>query len=238
MSDFRAYPQPTSTSAGEADDYLSGIDGGVRGLTVGYIADCDFDGVHPDAANLANLAAAAQVFRGLGARIVPAELPAPALRYRTAASVINWSESYTIHEHDFRDHAGRMGQALRDKMMAGLSLKAVDYISALRERRVLAEMTEGMMRGIDVLLAPGAFHVAAPFADPERTSAFSGVTLMTPFNISNHPAMTLCSGFDMAGLPTNIQLVGQWFGEATLLRAAQSYEQATPWRERFPSLEA
>jgi Asp-tRNA(Asn)/Glu-tRNA(Gln) amidotransferase A subunit family amidase len=35
-------------------------------------------------------------------------------------------------------------------------------------------------------------------------------------------------------LPTNLQLVGQWFGEATLLRAAFAYEQATPWRRDFP----
>jgi aspartyl-tRNA(Asn)/glutamyl-tRNA(Gln) amidotransferase subunit A len=59
---------------------------------------------------------------------------------------------------------------------------------------------------------------------------------MTPFSISGHPAFSLCSGFDADGLPTNIQLVGQWFGEATLLRAAFAYEQATSWRCTFPVL--
>jgi aspartyl-tRNA(Asn)/glutamyl-tRNA(Gln) amidotransferase subunit A len=129
-----------------------------------------------------------------------------------------------------------MGQALRDKMMAGLGLKAVDYIAALRERRVLAELNIAMMAKVDLLLTPGAFHVAAPFNDPDRLSAYTGETLMTPFNISNHPAISLCSGFDADGMPTNIQLVGQWFREATLLRASFAYEQATPWRERFPNL--
>jgi aspartyl-tRNA(Asn)/glutamyl-tRNA(Gln) amidotransferase subunit A len=129
-----------------------------------------------------------------------------------------------------------MGQALRDKMMAGLSVRAVDYIAALRERRVLAEANATMMRRVDLLLTPGAFHVAARFGDADRIAAYTGETAMTPFNISGHPAISLCSGFNEDGLPTNIQLVGQWFGEATLLRAAHTYEQATCWRDKFPEL--
>lgn len=226
---------PTSASA--PDDYLTNIEAGVRGLTIGFIADCDLDGVRPDPAIAANLAASVEVFAQAGATIVPMELPAPPMRYRNAASVINWAESFSIHERDFRDHAELMGQALRDKMMAGLSLKAVDYLAALRERRVLGELNIAMMAKVDLLLTPGAFHVAAPFADPDRISAYTAETLMTPFNISNHPAISLCSGFDADGLPTNIQLVGQWFGEAKLLRAAYAYEQATSWRDRFPALD-
>lgn len=225
------------TSAGDPGDYLASIEDGVRGLTIGFIADCDCDGVHPDPAILENLAAAATVFEQAGATLVPLDLPAPAMRYRAVASVINWSESFAIHEADFREHGDLMGQALRDKMMAGLGMRAIDYISALRERRVLAELNAAMMRKVDLLLAPGAFHVAAPFAEPDRIAAYTGETLMTPFNISNHPAISLCSGFDADGLPTNIQLVGQWFGEATLLRAAHAYERATPWRDRFPTVE-
>ncbi len=224
------------TSAGEADDYLVNLEAGVAGLTIGFVADCDCGGAHPDAAILANLATAAKVFADAGATIVPMQLPEPVLRYRDAASVINWSESFAIHEQHFRRHGDRMGQALRDKMMAGLSVRAVDYIAALRERRVLAEANATMMRRVDLLLTPGAFHAAARFGDADRIAAYTGETAMTPFNISGHPAISLCSGFDEDGLPTNIQLVGQWFGEATLLRAAHTYEQATCWRDKFPEL--
>jgi aspartyl-tRNA(Asn)/glutamyl-tRNA(Gln) amidotransferase subunit A len=224
------------TSAGEPDDYLSRIEGGVAGLTIGLIDDCDCEGARPDAAILENLAAAAEVFSESGARVVRMSLPAPVIRYRVAASVINWSESFAIHEAVFRDRADQMGQALRDKMMAGLSLSALDYISALRERRVLAGMNIAMMRTVDLLLLPGAFHVAARMDDTDGVTAYTGETAMTPFNISNHPAISLCSGFDADGMPTNIQLVGQWFGEAALLRAAYAYEQATPWRDRFPTV--
>jgi aspartyl-tRNA(Asn)/glutamyl-tRNA(Gln) amidotransferase subunit A len=223
-------------SAGEPDDYTGRIADGVSDLTIGLIADCDCDGVHPDPSILENLSTAAEALARAGAKLKPVAMPEALIRYRNAASVINWSESFSIHERDFRERAHEMGQALRDKMMAGLSLSASDYIAALRERRILAQANAALLAEVDLLLMPGAFHVAPPAADPARVAAFTGVTAMTPFSISGHPAMTLCSGFDDDGLPTNIQLIGQWFGEANLLRAAFAYEQATPWRDRFPVL--
>jgi aspartyl-tRNA(Asn)/glutamyl-tRNA(Gln) amidotransferase subunit A len=43
-------------------------------------------------------------------------------------------------------------------------------------------------------------------------------------------------GFDEAGLPLSLQIVGRHFGEATVLRIGHAYERATPWRERRPPL--
>ena len=232
-----AGPDPLDpVSAGEPDDYMAQLADGVAGLTIGFIADGDCDGIHPDAAILANLSEAAKVFEAAGAIVKPVAMPASFIRYRIAASVINWAESFAIHEADFRERGELMGQALRDKMMAGLSLPAVDYIAALRDRRVLTDANAALMAEVDLLLLPGAFHVAPPIDDPAKVAAYTADTAMTPFSISGHPAFSLCSGFDGEGLPTNIQLVGQWFGEATLLRAAFAYEQATSWRSAFPTM--
>ncbi len=232
-----AGPDPLDpVSAGIPSDYMARLADGVAGVTIGFIADGDCDGVHPDAAILANLSEAAKVFEAAGAILRPVAMPASLIRYRIAASVINWAESFAIHEADFRERGELMGQALRDKVMAGLSLPAVDYIAALRDRRVLTEANAALMAEVDLLLLPGAFHVAPPLDDPARVAAYTADTAMTPFSISGHPAFSLCSGFDADGLPTNIQLVGQWFGEATLLRAAFAYEQATSWRSAFPVL--
>ena len=215
---------------------LAGLDRGVAGLRIGLIEDPDCDGIHADPAVLANLAATADTLARAGAIVTPVRLPAPIVRYRNAASVINWAESYAIHEADFTRAGDRMGQALRDKMMAGLSLRAGDYIAALRERRVLAEVTDALMGTVDLLLLPGAFHVAPPVADPDAVTAFTADTSMTVFSMTGHPALSFCTGFDAAGLPTSAQLVGRWFDEATVLRAGMAYEQATQWRQRFPDV--
>lgn len=219
-----------------APDYCGGLSQGVAGLRVGYIADLDIDDAHPDPAILQNLAAAASVFEAAGAEIVPTRLPAPLIRYRRASAVINWSESYAIHEHDFREAGDKMGRALADKMMAGFSVRAVDLLAAQRERRLLTLATAPMIDAVDVVLMPGNFHVAAGLDDPARMTAYTAETAMTPFNLTGHPALSFCTGFDADGLPTSAQIVGRWFDEATVLRAGHAYEQATPWRDRFPVL--
>jgi aspartyl-tRNA(Asn)/glutamyl-tRNA(Gln) amidotransferase subunit A len=46
----------------------------------------------------------------------------------------------------------------------------------------------------------------------------------------------ICTGFDPGGVPLNAQIVGRYFDEATVLKIAQAFESATPWRDRRPNL--
>jgi aspartyl-tRNA(Asn)/glutamyl-tRNA(Gln) amidotransferase subunit A len=169
--------------------------------------------------------------------MVDARLPAPVSQYEGVTSVINWSESLSIHERDFTERGGEMGQALRDKMMSGCTVRAVDYLAAQRQRRALALSTDAVVRCFDAVLMPCAMHTAPPFSDPEAVTDFTRHKMTTPFNVSGHPGMSVCSGFDAAGLPTNMQIGGRYFDEATVLRVAHAFETATPWRERRPVLE-
>ena len=57
-----------------------------------------------------------------------------------------------------------------------------------------------------------------------------------PFNVAGYPAISMCSGFGEGGLPVAIQLVGKPFQEATVLRIADAFEKATPFRARRPAL--
>jgi aspartyl-tRNA(Asn)/glutamyl-tRNA(Gln) amidotransferase subunit A len=61
------------------------------------------------------------------------------------------------------------------------------------------------------------------------------VTMFTRlFNLTGHPAVAVPCGFTPAGLPASMQFVGRYFDEATVLRLAHAYEQATPWHKRCP----
>jgi aspartyl-tRNA(Asn)/glutamyl-tRNA(Gln) amidotransferase subunit A len=48
------------------------------------------------------------------------------------------------------------------------------------------------------------------------------------------PAISIPSGFNAAGLPMGVQVVGRPFDEATILRVAHAYQQKTNWQDRRP----
>ena len=50
-----------------------------------------------------------------------------------------------------------------------------------------------------------------------------------PFNYTGHPALALPVGKSSAGLPVSIQLVGRFFDDPLLMRAACAYQQSIDW---------
>ena len=54
------------------------------------------------------------------------------------------------------------------------------------------------------------------------------------FNLTGHPVVAVPCGFSAEGLPVSLQLVGRPFDEATILRLAQAYQDATAWHRRRP----
>ena len=53
-----------------------------------------------------------------------------------------------------------------------------------------------------------------------------------------HPHNYYMEWFAETGLPFSLQIVGRLFDDATVLRAGDAYEKATPWRDKRPILAA
>jgi aspartyl-tRNA(Asn)/glutamyl-tRNA(Gln) amidotransferase subunit A len=62
----------------------------------------------------------------------------------------------------------------------------------------------------------------------------SWVPYLNLFDLTGHPAVSIPCGFTEAGLPVGLQIVGRWYQDATVLRAAAAYEARTPWSSRTP----
>jgi aspartyl-tRNA(Asn)/glutamyl-tRNA(Gln) amidotransferase subunit A len=216
-------------------NYLDRLAGGVAGLTIGIMRDVGHS-VGIDPANATGIEDMASVLRDAGARLVDVCLPGPPLIYRQVTTLISGSERASAHERDFIAHGDRMGREFRDSMMAGLAARSVDYLAAQRRRRELAAAIDAVVASVDALFLPGMLHTAPPASDPERVKAFMSDAMTTAFNISGHPALAVRTGFDHDGLPTNAQIVGRYFDEATVLRVAHTYERARKWHERRPPL--
>lgn len=215
-------------------DHTEGLAEGVRGLRIGLLRGLPAGEVTADIA--AAVACGADALARAGASVFEIDLPAPLARYRRPASVINWSESHSIHEADFRERAGLMGRALREKMTSGSLVRAADYIAAQRLRRELAARTDALFAECDLLLSPGAYRVAPRLDDPDGVMAFTRESAMNIASLSGHPACTVPMGFDAAGMPLNLQLMGPYLAEARVLRAAHRLEADFAERARRPGL--
>ncbi|MCL2429888.1 MAG: amidase family protein [Alphaproteobacteria bacterium] len=119
--------------------------------------------------------------------------------------------------------------------MAGGLVRAEEYIQAMRHRTDLARAMQAAMASIDVMMLPTA-EPAGKLEPIAPQSLFTKVSYTTAFNVGGNPALSVCSGFAQNGMPLSLQIVGKLFDEATVLRAGDAYEHATPWRERRPVL--
>lgn len=227
-------PRDPASAATPVPDYAAALGQGVRGLRVGVLRRFHEQDLACEAEVSASFDAAVQTFAALGAQIVDLDFPIHTQDFRNCSRLINAGECYAIHERDFVERRALMGPALRDKLTAGLALRATDYLRAQRARRALAVAVAAAFARCDVVLCVTTMRRAPMFDDTPGVIAFTFESATAPFSISGHPALSMCSGFSSDGLPLAIQIAGRPFDEATLLRAAAAFEQATDTRARRP----
>jgi len=75
-----------------------------------------------------------------------------------------------------------------------------------------------------------AFRIGEKADDPLQMYLSDIFTISV--NLAGIPALSMPCGLTRAGLPIGLQLLGKPFDEATLLRAAYAYEQATEWHKK------
>jgi aspartyl-tRNA(Asn)/glutamyl-tRNA(Gln) amidotransferase subunit A len=146
------------------------------------------------------------------------------------------AEAYAIHEANLRTRFTDYGEIFRDRMaLAGL-ITGGDYIQALRRRRELVDELDRAMADLDLVMTAAAPSEAPPIDAVPKFGIMELPSLTMPFNVTGSPAMSVCCGFGDGGLPLSFQIVGKRFDDATVLRLAHAYEDATPWRARRPNL--
>ncbi|HEY1257925.1 MAG TPA: amidase [Stellaceae bacterium] len=215
-------------------DYGAALTGAVEGLRLGLVERWHEEASHPDVAPA--IAAAVEVLRGLGAVVEPVGLSS--LRdYTDCKTTISIAELYAIHEHDLKTRPQDFGRILRNRVLPGALIRAEDYVQALRWRAVLAREQAAALRRFDALLTAGALNVAEP-ADPNQPDRLvSSPSITMPFSVGGLPAIAIPCGFSrQEGLPLSLQIAARPMQEATVLRIAHAYQQATDWHRRHPVL--
>jgi aspartyl-tRNA(Asn)/glutamyl-tRNA(Gln) amidotransferase subunit A len=64
---------------------------------------------------------------------------------------------------------------------------------------------------------------------------YLGDIFTIPAPLAGLPALSIPCGYDPAGLPVGLQLMGPHVAEGLLLGTAHRYQQATDWHTRVPT---
>lgn len=223
------------------DDVLGPLRAGVAGLRVGVVRELT-TGVDTDAEVRAAVLAAADQLRTLGAKVEDVSLPLVPLAGAVFMALAD-SEGAGAHQRWLRERPGDYDTATRRRLLAASLLPAAAYHQAARARALIAREVLAMLQRVDLLLTPTQPRPAPPIASgrtPVTSKAdaaarfFTRRSYTTPFNLAATPAISVPCGFTAAGLPIGLQLAGRRYDEATVLRAAWAYEQATSWHQRHP----
>jgi len=228
-------PKDPASADRAVPDYQAALTGSIKGLRIGVLRHLyEHDAPIPAAAKTA-MEAALDVLRLLGATVEDARIR-PAQVYHDVKITGAESELYAVHEPALRSRLSGFGEDFLGRTLGALLISGADYVQASRWRRALVAEMAPLYAKFDVLVTAGPGP--APRLDSWRTIAFwQRASLTTPFNVLGGPALAQCIGFTADGLPLSMQVVGRPFDDATVLRVADAYEAATPWRARRPILD-
>lgn len=105
------------------------------------------------------------------------------------------------------------------------------YLKAQRIRRIIAQDFQNAFEHCDIIMGPVAPSVAGKIgekiSDPTQMY-LEDIYTLSP-NLAGLPAMSAPCGFGANGMPVGLQLIGNYFSEASLLQVAHAYQQETDW---------
>ncbi|MFH1761887.1 MAG: amidase [bacterium] len=227
----------TTSSRAPVPDYSKALREDVNGLVVGvprkYIREIN---TSPEVLALVNKAIAD--LESLGAVVVEIEIPC--LEYATiATAVIYATEFYNVCKNDLAQALEITSESRRARLYLSALSSASDYIQAQRLRSRLRRELAEVFHKVDVLALPSSPTPAPASKDVDPLDTIYKQLIpdfVSPFNLAGVPAMTIPCGFSGNNLPVGMQLVGKPFGEAVVLRAGYTYQQAVRWHEKFPPI--
>jgi aspartyl-tRNA(Asn)/glutamyl-tRNA(Gln) amidotransferase subunit A len=246
----------TSLERGK-EDYGRHLGLELKNLRLGLPKEFFAEGLDADVR--ARVMEAVKWYEGQGAKIVDVTLPAAALAVPVYYVIAPAEASSNLSRFDgvryghrakeYRDladmyrrtRAEGFGAEVKRRILVGtyvLSHGYYDayYLQAQKVRRLIARDFSAAFEQCDLILGPTApstaFALGAKTEDPVQMYLNDIFTIPAP--LAGLPGLSIPCGFDAQGLPVGLQIMGNYFSEATMLGAAHRYQQATDWHLRVP----
>jgi aspartyl-tRNA(Asn)/glutamyl-tRNA(Gln) amidotransferase subunit A len=257
LNAMAGYDARDSTSVERPREDYTKLDAGLRGLRIGLPKEYFAEGIEPGVRKAVEAAVA--WFESQGARLVELELPLTRLAVPVYYVIAPAEASSNLSRFDgvryghrakeyadlvdmyCRSRAEGFGAEVKRRILVGayvLSHGYYDayYLQAQKVRRLIAREFEQAFARVDLIAGPTApttaFEIGAKAEDPVQM--YLGDIFTIPAPLAGLPALSIPCGFDAAGLPVGLQLMGRHFSERQLLGAAHRYQQASDWHLRVP----
>ena len=236
-------------------DYEAALTGDISGLRIGVPREYFADGLDPqvDAA----VGRAIEQLEAMGAQTVVISLPHTRYALPAYYLIAPAEASANLARYDGVRYGPRcegsnvidtvkqtralFGAETKRRIMLGTYALSAGYYEAyygqaLKARTLIQNDFLQAFESVDVIAAPTcpttAFRIGERTADP--LSMYLADVLTVPVNLSAGCGLSLPCGFDDAGLPIGMQLIGNTLQEATVLNVAYAYERATGWSRERP----
>ena len=240
-------PMDATSAEMPVPDYVAELEKPARGLKLGVAKEYFGEGLDSEVRNAVE--AAIQKLAELGCEIVPVSLPHTEYAIPTYYILATAEASSNLARFDgvrygyrardartlsemyrrSRDHG--FGPEVKRRIMLGtyaLSAGYYDayYLKAQKVRTLLARDFDEAFKKVDAIVTPtsptAAFKLGEKVDDP--LSMYLADIFTVTADLAGIPGISIPCGQTKENLPIGLQILGQHFDEATILRIAHSYE--------------
>jgi aspartyl-tRNA(Asn)/glutamyl-tRNA(Gln) amidotransferase subunit A len=244
----------------EVPDYAAALTSGVKGFKLGVPKEYFVPGMDPEVEKATRQAIG--VLEGLGAETVEISLPhteyALAVYYILAPAECSSNlarydgvkyglsrrqENADLMDMYFNTRSAGFGEEVIRRVMLGTYALSAGYYDAYygkagQVRTLIKQDFLEAFKKVDAIVSPvapsPAFDLGQKIDDPLQMYLSDVLTLSV--NLAGLPGMSLPAGFNAAGRPIGMQIIGPHFAEETVLAAGHAFQEATDHHTKRPAL--
>jgi len=236
-------PLDTSATDGPGDEIIRGLHDGIAGVRIGVPTSYFFDDVDPEIERLVR--DGIDVLKSLGAVIVDVDVP----RFEQAQERMTkmlYPDVLAFHAERLATAPEKFGDEVRTRLQIGKDIPAEEFARSVQWRlNWIQELKQTTFAAVDLVVTPTikiqtpAVHGDALGQGGQPLAAITHKLGANTFgwSFAGNPGVSVPVGL-VNGLPVGMQLVGPWWHDGAVLRAAVAYQSVTEWHRARPALVA
>jgi amidase len=228
-------------------DLLSGLERGVKGLRIGWLAD--WGGAYAMEPGILDACEGGlRMLEDLGAAVEPLAPPFPAEKlwssWVTLRAMLSAGGKKALYDDPAKRALTKPETIWEIEQGLGLSAQEVYEASVIRSRwyahaaRLFSRFDALVLPTAQVWPFPADWTWPKEIAGRRMDTYHRWMEVVIPASLIGLPALSVPLGLGPQGLPSGMQIIGRSGDDAGVLAIGQAYHRATEWPQRRPPLAA